>query len=151
MKSGGRITILFITINLFIAALLAAILVGGVGKLLQVLIEWPLNFGPGIAAMYALGFYIGNWMETLIQQKKWNGVLTGMMGAMLILFIGTFVGAMVGFFLEGVPYWQRTQDLGSAMEDYLLKPLYWIFAFGTIPTIIAGSILGVRLKKNVPA
>ena len=75
-------------------------------------------------------------MENLICEKKWNSILFGMLGLMLILIYG---GSTVGFVKEGL---KRGNNVYEAIVDYYFKPFFWILIFGFIPTLISGGILG---------
>ena len=147
MNRGARITLLFITVNLLLAAFLVVILLNGFRDLLELIGLWPLNIALGVGSIYVLGYLLGKKMDALIHHKHWNALLVGIAGAFLILLTGTALGSSVGFYQEGLDYWDHTKDLGSAIEDYFFKPMYWIMLFGTLPTLISGALMGYLIKR----
>lgn len=106
--------------------------------------HYPLNFGLGILFLIISSYYVGKKMQTLICEKKWNSILVGMLGLMLILIFGTFGGTTVGF-IEGLKSGDTTYE---AIVDYYGKPFFFILMFGFIPTFISGGILGVIIRKK---
>jgi hypothetical protein len=149
LKKGIRLTFLAITINLIIATIIIITMFGNFNDLTDMLTDWPLNLGIGISALYISGYYIGKRMELLIDIKKWNSILTGMIGLLIILLIGILFGSTIGFLQEGIENIDRENGLSNALFDYYVKPLFWIMFFGIIPTIIFGGLMGYGIKKNV--
>ena len=121
---------------------------GNFNDLTDMLTDWPLNLGIGISALYISGCYIGKRMELLIDIKKWNSILTGMIGLLIILLIGILFGSTIGFLQEGIENIDRENGLSNALFDYYVKPLFWIMFFGIIPTIIFGGLMGYGIKKK---
>lgn len=155
MKKGAKYTYIAITINLIIAGTLVIRILGEFSELTDLITNWPLNLGIGILAIYISGKYVGNKMEYLIKYKKWNSILIGIIGLLLILLIGIFFGSTVGFLQEGIENINRENGLyneyglKNALFDYYIIPLIMIIMFGIIPTIVVGGILGYGIRKNV--
>jgi hypothetical protein len=149
MNKGIKLTYIAITMNLIIAGLIIIRMFGRFSDLTDLISEWTLNLGIGILALYISGIYVGNKIEYLIDHKKWNSFLVGMVGLIIILLIGIFFGSTVGFLQEGIENINRENGLENALIDYYIKPLFWIILFGIIPTIIVGGIMGYGIRKNV--
>ena len=148
MENGVKLTYGAISINLIIAGIMYVILFGEYISLGQLIILWPLHLGIGIFALYLSGHVVGNKMEYLIVQRKWNSILTGIVGLLIILLIGVLSGSSVGFLPEAISHIKSGNGLKDYLFDYYRLPLYWIFLFGHIPTIIAGGITGYLIKKS---
>ena len=88
-------------------------------------------------------------MEKAIKSRKLNSILTGIIGLNLILLFGIIFGSTVGFIEEGLGEFDRENGIKDALFDYYVKPLFWIFLMGIIPTIIVGGALGYGIKNNV--
>ncbi|WP_298766903.1 hypothetical protein [uncultured Polaribacter sp.] len=149
MNKAVKYTYITIGINLLIAILIFLWLLAGtknpIKDLVDFILDFPLNFGLGITALFISGYYIGNKMQSLICQRKWNSILVGMFGLMIILICGVFGGSTIGFIEEGLANGDSVYD---AIVDYYYKPFFWILIFGFIPTFIAGGILGGKIKKT---
>ncbi len=113
--------------------------------LIDFILDFPLNFALGITALFLSGYYIAIKMQNLICQRKWNSILVGMVGLMVILICGVFGGSTVGFVEEGL---MNNDSVYEAVVDYYYKPFFWILLFGFIPTFIAGGLLGGQIKKT---
>ncbi|WP_452231370.1 hypothetical protein [Lacinutrix sp. MEBiC02595] len=148
MKKGTKLAYIRITINLIIAGILIITTFGKFSDLTDIISDWPLNLGVGITALYIAGYYVGKKMEFLIDHKKWNSILIGIIGLLTILLVGIFFGSTVGFLQEGIENIERENGLKNALFDYYIKPLFWIILFGIIPTILVGGIMGYGIKKK---
>ena len=148
MKKGTKLAYIGITINLIIAGILIITTFGKFSDLTDIISDWPLNLGVGITALYIAGYYVGKKMEFLIDHKKWNSILIGIIGLLTILLVGIFFGSTVGFLQEGIENIERENGLKNALFDYYIKPLFWIILFGIIPTILVGGIMGYGIKKK---
>lgn len=138
---------MIISINLLIAGIIC-ILMFGVKSLIDFFYNLPLNLGIGIIGLYLAGYFVAKKMEVLINKKSKNAILIGVLGLIVILIIGTFFGSTVGFLQEGIVNLNEHNNFKDAIFDYYYKPFFWIFFFGIIPTILAGGILGILLKKK---
>ena len=148
MKNSTKLTFLSILFNLIVAGIII-IWTFGFKDLIDFITSLPLNLLVGICGLFIAGYYISLKMEKLIKFRKWNSVLIGIIGLILILLIGVLIGSSVGFIEEGIETFDRENGIKNAIFDYYVKPLFWIFLFGIIPTVIVGGILGYGIKKNV--
>lgn len=147
MKKSIVLTYLSIIFNLIIAAIII-IWTFGFKDLIDIIVSLPLNVFVGIFGLFIGGYYISILMENLIKNRKWNSILTGIIGLILILLIGVLIGSSVGFIQEGIQDFSKENGIKNALFDYYVKPLFWIFLFGIIPTIIVGGFLGYGIKKT---
>jgi Na+/glutamate symporter len=148
VKNSTKLTFLSILFNLIVAGLII-VWTFGFKDLIDFITSLPLNLLVGICGLFIAGYYISLKMEKLIKFRKWNSVLTGIIGLILILLIGVLIGSSVGFIEEGIETFDRKNGIKNVLFDYYVKPLFWIFLFGIIPTVIVGGILGYGIKKNV--
>jgi hypothetical protein len=148
VKNSTKLTFLSILFNLIVAGLII-VWTFGFKDLNDFITSLPLNLLVGICGLFIAGYYISLKMEKLIKFRKWNSVLTGIIGLILILLIGVLIGSSVGFIEEGIENFDRENGIKNALFDYYVKPLFWIFLFGIIPTVIVGGILGYGIKKNI--
>jgi hypothetical protein len=149
MNKTVKYTLITVGINLLIAILIFLWLLAGtknpIKDLFDFILDFPLNFAFGITALFLSSYYVGKKMEKLICEKKWNSILFGMFGLMIILICGVFGGSTVGFVEEGL---MRGNNVYDSIVDYYYKPFFWILIFGFIPTFISGGILGEKIKKT---
>ena len=149
MNKAVKYTFITVGINLLIAVLIFIMLStetkNPTKSLFGFILHFPLNFGLGLTALFVASYFIGKKMDRLICRKKWNSILVGMFGLMLILAVGVFGGSTVGFVEEGL---MRGNNIFDAIVDYYFKPFFWILLFGFIPTFISGGILGVKINEN---
>ncbi len=146
MNKAVRFTLLTTIIDLFIASLMFAVIAGGYDRVLEFLNDFALNLGAGIGFLLVASYYLGKRMHKLICQKKWNSILTGVFGMILILIIGIIGGSTVGFIEFGVL--NSNDVISELVVDYYFKPLALILVYGGIPTIISGAFLGVLISKK---
>lgn len=147
MTQGNKFTFMIISINLLIAGVIC-ISMFGVNSLIDFFYDLPLNLGIGIIGLYFAGYFVSTKMEILINNKLKNSILIGVLGLIIILIFGTFLGSTVGFIQEGIANLNEYNKISDAIFDYYFKPFFWIFLFGIIPTILAGGILGFLIKKK---
>jgi len=148
MKKGIKLAYTGITVNIIIAIIIMIAIHGDYSGLTDVVSDWPLSLGVGILALYISGKYIGNKMEFLIDHKKWNSILVGIIGSLIILIIGIGFGSTVEFIKEGIENIDSEYRLKNTLIDYYAKPITWILLFGIIPTIVVGGIIGYAIKKK---
>lgn len=148
MKTGTSITFTAVSINLIVALLLMIFMVGDFNSLVDFLSQMWLNIAVGLTGLYIAGYFIGLKMENLIILKKWNSIITGIIGLLFILVIGIVFGSTVGFIQEGSAQFSIEGGIKDAVIDYYFKPLYWTLLFGFIPTIIMGGIMGALIKER---
>jgi hypothetical protein len=60
---------------------------------------------------------LGKKADVLIK-KKWNSILVGIIGLILILIIGIFFGSSVSFLQEGLNHINRQGELADSLFDY---------------------------------
>lgn len=142
-----KITFMIISINLLIAGIIC-ISMFGAKSLIDFFYNLPLNLGIGIFGLYFAGYFVSKKMEVLINYRLKNSILIGVLGLITILIFGTFLGSTVGFLQEGMANLNEYNKINDAIFDYYFKPFFWIFLFGIIPTILAGGILGLLIKKT---
>lgn len=148
VKNSTKLTFFSITFNLIVAGIII-IWTFGFKDLIDIIISLPLNLFVGIFGLFIGGYYISIEMENVIKKRKWNSIMTGIIGLISILLIGVLIGSSVGFIEEGIQDFGKENGIKKALFDYYVKPLFWIFLFGIIPTVIIGGILGYGIKKNV--
>tara|TARA_R110002072_G_scaffold301970_1_gene483143 strand:+ start:63 stop:524 length:462 start_codon:yes stop_codon:yes gene_type:complete len=148
VKNSTKLTFLSIIVNLIIAAIII-IWTFGFKDLIYSLTYLPLNLFVGVCGLFISGYYISIKMEKAIKSRKLNSILTGIIGLNLILLFGIIFGSTVGFIEEGLGEFDRENGIKDALFDYYVKPLFWIFLMGIIPTIIVGGALGYGIKNNV--
>jgi uncharacterized membrane protein YvlD (DUF360 family) len=148
VKNSTKLTFFSITFNLIVAGIII-IWTFGFKDLIDIIISLPLNLFVGIFGLFIGGYYISIEMENVIKKRKWNSIMTGIIGLISILLIGVLIGSSVGFIEEGIQDFGKENGIKKALFDYYVKPLFWIFLFGIIPTVIVGGILGYGIKKNV--
>tara|TARA_R110000868_G_scaffold6454_3_gene36611 strand:+ start:6549 stop:6998 length:450 start_codon:yes stop_codon:yes gene_type:complete len=147
MTKGMKCTFIIISINLLIAGIICIVMFGA-KSLIDFFYYLPLNLGIGIIGLYFSGYFVAKKMEVLLNKNSKNAILIGVLGLIVILIMGTFFGSTVGFLQEGIVNLNENNKFKDAIFDYYFKPFFWIFFFGIIPTILAGGILGILLKKN---
>ena len=149
MNKPVTYTYITVLINVLFAMLLFFSMSGGtinpIKEFFDYIIYFYLNFTAALVALFVSSYYAGKKMGKLICEKKWNSILVGMIGLMVILICGVLGGATVGFLEEGI---MRGHNVSDSIVDYYFKPLFWILIFGFIPTFISGAFLGKKIKKT---
>ncbi|MCI5057752.1 MAG: hypothetical protein MRY83_16675 [Flavobacteriales bacterium] len=144
MKSTSNFLFLFITIGLVIAAVMLGFGFG-FDSFFELVAEWKLNISSGILTLYFSGLILSKPIYKLIHSKSYNSIVVGMVGLLMILVFGIIGGSLIGFFQEGLT--SELRSFNNATIDYIIKPLYWILIFGSLPTLILGGVLGAVIKK----
>ena len=132
------------TLGLLIAFLFMTLLAGG-NFLWFANVNYKLNIIFGIGILYALSYRFGKsaGYEILIEGKGYNEV--GIKYALLTLTLTSFLGWWSGFLQEGMkPYYM----FWTPIEDYIIKPFFWIMVVGIIPTILIGIQCGRWIGKS---
>jgi hypothetical protein len=139
-------------IKTFFAILLclaiAYVIMFGLGSPSRFINHITLNLGLGIGALFLSAYFIADRMNYHINSKHRSSILVGQLGSFTILICGILVGSTVGFVDEGIDSFNKLSNVGRAMLDYYLKPMYWILLFGAIPTIFFGTILGLSIRRK---
>ena len=107
--------------------------------------RYNLNILIGIIIMLLSGHYFGQLSGVAILIKKRNYILTGILCGMAILITTAFLSSCTGFFQEGIKQLGTNDD---PFEDYILKPAFWIFSIGLLPTFLVGIWFGRQIKKH---
>lgn len=107
--------------------------------------DYWINIVIGIVIMFACGHFYGQVAGKLILIKKWNYALTGMMIGMAIILTTIGIASWVGFIQEGIDN-VGTND--NPFFNYILKPIYWVAVFGSIPALMVGIWFGKQIKKK---
>lgn len=143
MNREAKYLFLAISINLVVAFFIFYVILDfSLSEVIDFIAEFPLNLSIGIAVFYVTGYYTGN----LLSQSRRIRIMHGVFSAFFILLIGTVAGSTVGFIQEGLPaYIENQHTLVENITDYYFKPLFWVFFFGFIPTLILGITIGLSL------
>lgn len=147
LNKGVKLSYIFIGVNLIIATSLI-IALSGINGFIDIVVNFYINIGISIIALYFFGFIIGEKMDLLINIKNKNSLLIGVIGSLLMLFMGVLFGSTVGFLEEGLRDINTLEDFKDSIIDYYFKPFFWVLFFGIIPTIITGCVLGLSIKEN---
>lgn len=148
-KIGSRQALKSVFIGLFIAQFIMTWLSsdGGWinGFLWFVDFSYKLNLIIGATAMFICGHFFGQraGFEILIKKRDYTWV--GFKYGMAILLTTVFLGSWTGFFQEGI------DNIGTNDEpfnDYILKPVFWVFLFGLVPVLLVGFWFGWQIKKR---
>jgi hypothetical protein len=146
MTRAIKLTWLIITLNLLIATIMILVMFG-VSGFMETIMFWPIILLLGILGLYISGFYVAQKMDTEINIKHQKTYLIGISGLLTILIIGTFIASTMGFIQFGISEIGQN-DLSDVIFDYYIKPYFWVFFFGIIPTFITGFILGKLIKNH---
>lgn len=146
MTRETKYLFLAITTNLLVAFLIFYVIVDfSLSEITNFIADFLLNLLVGISGFYLTGYYIGN----VLAKCKRIRISYGFLSAFLILFIGTVAGSTVGFIQEGLPApAQHHYSLIENITDYYFKPLFWVYFFGFIPTLVLGIVLGLYLERK---
>ncbi len=104
-----------------------------------------LNIGIGALLLLLSGFFYGRITAKAILIKKRNFVISGFLCGMAVLITTTFLTGWVGFFQEGSnPMFPDD----NPFVDFVVKPLWWVTIFGTIPALLVGIVFGAVVKSR---
>jgi len=133
-----------VTIALVVAYLIMVLF--SAGDFLWILdFNYKINILIGILIVYGLAYFFGGKAGYEILIKKKDSEKIGAKYAIIILMITAFLVGWTGFLQEGM---EINDTFWDSFEDYIFKPLFWIIAFGIIPTIIIGIFFGNSIKRN---
>lgn len=147
MTRAVKLTWLIITLNILIATIMILVMFG-VSGFMETIILWPTILLLGILGLYISGFYVAQKMDKEININHQKTYLIGIPGLLTILIIGTFIGSTMGFIQFGISEMGKNH-LSEVIFDYYIKPYFWVFFFGIIPTLITGFILGKLIKNHI--
>jgi hypothetical protein len=146
---GSRQALKSVGIGLLIAQVIMTLLSSGSGFLKGFLwftdISYKLNLTAGIIIMLLCGYYCGRraGFEILIKKLNYNWV--GFKYGIITLMAATFLASWIGFFQEGI---QLIGTGDNPYNDYIFKPLFWVFVFGLLPVIFVGFWFGRQIKTQ---
>lgn len=95
--------------------------------------------------MLLSGHFYGQLAGKAILIKNRNYTLTGFLYGMAILLTTAFLSSLTGFFQEGI---NKLGTNENPFEDYILKPVIWIFFVGLLPVFFVGIWFGRQIKKH---
>ena len=107
--------------------------------------SYNLNLIIGAIIMLVSGHIFGQLAGKAILIKKRNYILTGFLSGMAILMTTAFLSSWTGFFQEGI---EKVGTNDNPFEDYILKPVFWIFFFGLLPVFLVGIWFGWKIKSH---
>lgn len=148
-KIGSRQGVLSVGMGLLIAQLIMTWFSSGNGIVQGFFwfttFSYNLNIVIGAIIMLISGHFFGQLAGKAILIKKRNYILTGFLCGMAILMTTAFLSSWTGFFQEGLDN-IGTND--NPFNDYIFKPVYWIFSFGIFPVFLVGIWFGRKIKKH---
>lgn len=141
---GSRKTTIAVLIALAVAYAMMAGMTGDGGWLSS---EPSIMFniiGGGVFVL-AAGVFIGRYTGRSILVNGRNRYWIAIKNSFYVLWLGTLLGALIGFFQEGI---HSPFGLPDGIDNYIVKPIAMVTIFGCVPTIIIGAILGYSIKKS---
>lgn len=99
-----------------------------------------------IATFVILGYFIGTYAGKEILHNQKSYWVVGIKSGVVILAFGAFLGCFLGFMLNGI---ENLETNKNPLMDYFLKPVFWIFLYGLIPSIFIGLFFGWRIKNSL--
>ena len=142
-KIGSKQGLLSVGIGLLIAQLIMTLFSSNF--LWFTSASFKLNLAIGIIIMLLSGHLFGQLAGIAILIKKRNYILTGFSYGMAVLMTTAFLSSWVGFFQEG---FDNIGTNDNPFEDYIFKPIFWIFLFGLLPSFLVGIWFGKQIKKH---
>ena len=148
-KIGSRQAIKAVTIGLIVAQLIMTLLSSDNGILNGFLwfthFNYNLNLLIGVFFMYACGHLYGRRAGYEIIIKNKDSLLVGFKYGLLTIVTTAFLASWTGFFQEGIDN-IGTDD--NPFIDYIIKPVFWVFVFGFVPSLFIGLWFGNSIKKR---
>ena len=141
-KTGAILSIKSNTFGLVLAYLLMAFISSNLLWIARV--EYGLNLFAGVILTYLFSYILGSFAGSLVLQKKWPALISGVVTAFITVWVSTFFASLIGFFNEGV---QDNSPLAEPMKDYVLKPILSITLYGFGIVTAAGILYGALLQK----
>ncbi|OJW82708.1 MAG: hypothetical protein BGO69_06970 [Bacteroidetes bacterium 46-16] len=143
-RTGCRRTLYAVIIALAIAYLLMVLITGDDLWLFSEPGIMP-NILAGLVFVLAAGIFIGRNTGLSILIRKRNSYWISIRNSFYILWLGTFLASLIGFFREGI---YSPLGLADGADSYILKPLAMVTVFGAVPTIIIAVILAYSIKST---
>lgn len=141
-KIGYRQAFKAITIGLIVAYLIMALLAG---PFWIFGFEYAATLIFAALMLYGTGFLFGGLAGRAIIINKYPSVFVGIISGFIIVWSGTFIGSLVGFFSEGLP---NKSPISEPFNDYILKPLLMVSFWGFIPIVAVGVWYGLSIKRR---
>lgn len=142
-KIGSKQGLLSVGIGLLIAQLIMTLFSSNFFWFTSA--SFKLNLAIGIIIMLLSGHLFGQLAGIAILIKKRNYILTGFLNGMTVLMTTAFLSSWIGFFQEG---FDNIGTNDNPFEDYIFKPIFWIFLFGLLPSFLVGIWFGKQIKKH---
>jgi hypothetical protein len=142
-KTGYRLMFKAITAGLIVAYTMMAFFSWDLLWLFG--FEYALLMVMAIVVTYAAGFFFGRIAGVAIIIKQKNKILIGVLYTFLVVWTTLLLCSLPGFFGER---WETTTSIGDRIIDYIVKPLWWVTLFGSLPTLIIGLWLGKAIKSH---
>lgn len=141
---GSRKTTIAVLIALAVAYAIMAGMTGDGGWLFS---EPSIMFNiiAGAVFVLAVGMFLGRFTGVSILISGRNCYWIGIKNSFYVLWLGTLLGALIGFLQEGI---HSPFGLPDGMDNYIVKPIAMVTIFGCVPTIIIGAFLGRSIKKS---
>lgn len=130
--------------------MIAAIMITGmfgISTLGSLFTSFTLNLSVAIAALYISSYFIGKWLDRMVNVKKRSPSLYSVIAMYAILLTGVISGSTVGFIEEGLDEISYSGIL-DPIEDYYFKPFFWVMLYGFLPTLLSGLLLGALITRN---
>ena len=150
-KIGRYSALKFISVGLFLAYFIMAILVSGDGiyKAIFWITEVDMNFIlmviVSIITLYVLGYLFGGLAGIDIVIKHKNFIWIGIMYSFITVITSVFLTCLVSFFRATIQDQTMNENL---IVDYIFKPIFIISVFGFVPIVIVGLLFGNQIKRR---
>lgn len=141
-KIGYKQAFQAITIGLVVAYLIFATMAGPLW-LFQVDYSPILIFAALV--LYGIGYLFGGMAGKFIIVNKYPSVVIGIVTGFLIVWTGTFVGSLIGFFGEGL---SNNSSVIEPFNDYILKPILMVSFWGFVPIVGVGIWYGLSINRR---
>lgn len=106
-------------------AVILSLIITPAGVLEIVVHAWPGIFC-GIGFLYAMGAPILKRRDVLIMRNKFLAPVWGFLSFTLSVLVGCAINT---FWFSGFDF---------DFRSYLIKPLYWLFLYGIVPSVFVG-------------
>lgn len=147
---GSRQGLIGVAMGLLTAQAILTVLFAADGAILEgfvwiAKVDFKHNILIGVLLLVINGHFYGQLAGYLVLIRKWQYAVAGILCSLGALISTAFLSGFTGFFEEGL------DDIGTLFdpfEDYIVKPLYWITLFGSLPAVLIGINMGWRILRN---
>ena len=136
-----KTTIQFSYIGLILAALEFSFF-AGFKPLFDFVWYFFLNLIIALAGLYGTIYYFSAAGSRLIDKRILNPYVYGILVTLLSLIIAMFCGSVLSYLEEGI-------NTPHGFRDYIFAPLFAVTAWGSIPALIIGLLLGAFIKQTI--